>query len=90
MAIDYERLTKKGEGTVKRDDQMAFYLGAMLAANLDSVEVDAVLQSRGLDVRIHSVDECAEAIRAELIHTPAGPVFNWRRIHKRIFRQRLN
>lgn len=71
-------------------DKVAFYVGAALYKDLESDEVDRILQAAGLHPDVHSVAQCREAINKHLGYTPAGPVYDMDEIGRKIARQRNN
>jgi hypothetical protein len=49
---------------MNQKDQEAFYTGAAIYLNLDSIEVDELLATRGLSTEFDSVKKCTAVIKA--------------------------
>lgn len=68
----------------------AFYVGAAVYKDLDSNEVDRILEAAGLHTDIHPVGKCVQAVKNALHHTPAGPVADWQEIDQKIKKHKSN
>lgn len=63
---------------MNKNDRDAFYIGAALSRDLESDEVDMILESEGLHVDVHSVQQCKKAIDKNIHNWVwCGPVFDW-------------
>lgn len=58
---------------MNKKEQEGFYFGAAMYYDLDSVEVDILLEAEGLSADLHTSKQCTAAVRKYLHHTPAGP-----------------
>lgn len=73
------------------NDKTAFYIGAALTRDLESDEVDMILESEGLHADIHSAKECKEAVDRNVHNWVwGGPVFDWEGIKEKLQRVRGN
>ena len=75
---------------MKNNKKDGFYIGAAMYRDLDSVEVDLILEAEGLHVDTHSVDKCKEAINKNAHWLPGGPLYDWDEIKSRVNRIRQN
>lgn len=71
-------------------EKTAFYIGAAIYKDLDSDEVDRILQASGLHPDVHPVADCRNAINECLRYTPGGPVYDADEVNTKINRQRNN
>jgi hypothetical protein len=72
-------------------DKAAFYIGAAIARDLESDEVDTILMSEGLDASIHDAKTCKNAIDKNIHNWVwGGPVFDWDSIKSKIDKIRGN